>query len=207
MRRAAGAVVMTSVLAVAATACAPFGSATPGPRAPASRPSARSQRSAPAGRVARSSGRSPLAIAQATHEYPSPAVRQTVRGAVSDPVDAVRAFANAYINWNAATVRADLRALAARSVGQARSAMTLAAAQAGGDYELQRGGIANTGTVEAVARLPGGSGRFVVVTLERTTASATTAYEGLAAAWHVAVAEVAQVTPGHWAVSEWQPES
>ena len=33
--------------------------------------------------------------------------------------------------------------------------MALAAAQTAGDYELQRGGIANSGTVEAVAPLAG----------------------------------------------------
>ncbi len=40
-----------------------------------------------------------------------------------------RAFADAYINWDADTSPADMRALAAASVGQARSAMELAAAR------------------------------------------------------------------------------
>ncbi len=48
---------------------------------------------------------------------------------------------------------ARLRALAALSVGQARAAMTLAASQTATDYELRRGGVANHGTVEAVAPL------------------------------------------------------
>ena len=65
-------------------------------------------------------------------------------------------FATAYINWNAADRHRRMRALAAQSVGQARSAMTLAAAQTAGDYELRQGGIANSGTVEAIAPLAGG---------------------------------------------------
>ena len=58
------------------------------------------------------------------------------------------------------------------------------------DYELQRGGIANSGTVEAVAPLPGRRDQYVVVTRERTTATDTTAYQGLRPAWHVALATV-----------------
>jgi hypothetical protein len=119
----------------------------------------------------------------------------------------VRSFASAYINWTADTVAGDMRALAARSIGQARSLLELAAAQTASDYELQRGGIANSGTVEAVAPLPGGGpDRYVVVTRESTTATNTTAYQGLQPAWHVAPATVARVG-GTWAVSGWQPQS
>jgi hypothetical protein len=119
----------------------------------------------------------------------------------------VAVFANAYINWTARSVAADMAALARQSVGQARSEMELAAAQTGSDYELQRGGIANSGTVEAVAPLGGPGKRYVVVTREQTTATATDAYQGLHPAWHVAVATVARLGPGRWAVSGWQPES
>ena len=83
-----------------------------------------------------------------------------------------------------------MQALAGQSVGQARSAMELTAAQTGSDYELRRGGIANSGTVEAVAPLAGQPDRYAVVTRERTTATATDAYQGLQPAWHVAVATV-----------------
>ena len=100
-----------------------------------------------------------------------------------------------------------MRELASESVGQARSAMQLAAAQTAQDYELQRGGIANSGTVEAVAPLFGRRGQYVVVTRELTTATATTAYQGLRPAWHVAIAAVVQLRPGQWVVSRWQPES
>jgi ABC-type glycerol-3-phosphate transport system substrate-binding protein len=149
-----------------------------------------------------------LAEAEASREYPSPpAPRQTTTVVSPSAVEAIAAFATAYINWDAQTVSEDLRALAAASVGQARSAMVLAAAGTAADYELQRGGIANHGAVEAVAPLPGRPDQYVVVTLESTTATNTAAYQGLRPAWHVALATVAQLGPGRWVVSGWQPES
>ena len=145
--------------------------------------------------------------AETTHEYPSPApAPEAVSGAAPSPVQAVRAFAGEYVNWTADTVAARMTALAAGSVGQARSAMQLAAAQTAHDYELQQGGIANAGTIEAIAPLDGARNRYVVVTRELTTAANTDAYQGLRPAWHVAIADVTQVAPGRWAVSRWQPE-
>lgn len=150
---------------------------------------------------------SKLGIARMTHEYPSPRPpRETVSGASPTAVEAVRAFASSYINWSADSVAADMRALARRSVGQARSALELTAAETASDYELQRGGIANSGMVEAVAPLPGARDQYVVVTREQTTATNTTAYDGLRPAWHVSLATVARVG-GAWAVSGWQPQS
>jgi len=152
---------------------------------------------------------SPVAEADATHEYPSPAAKpQTAAHPTPTGAQAIRAFATAYINWNAQTVSADMRTLAARSVGQARAAMTLAAAQTAADYELQRGGISNRGMVEAVAPLAGrGRNQYVVVTLESTAATNTTAYQGLRPAWHLALATVTAERPGEWVVSGWQPEN
>jgi hypothetical protein len=151
---------------------------------------------------------SKLAQAQATHEYPShPRAPQTATRPAAGPLAAVRSFARQYINWRADTVTAQMRALAAQSVGQARSEMELAAAHTAGDYELRRGGVANSGTVEAIAPLTGHRLEYVVVTLERTTATATTAYEGLRPAWHLALATVARLRDGRWAVSGWQPEN
>jgi hypothetical protein len=149
-----------------------------------------------------------LASAQASHEYPSPTPRpQTVAAPAASAIQAVRAFAVGYINWDADTVAAKLRRLVAHSIGQARSAMLLAAAQTASDYELRRGGIANHGTVEAVVALGGSGERYVVVTREWTTATLSTAYQGLRPAWHVAVASVSELAPGQWVVSGWQPES
>ena len=150
---------------------------------------------------------SALATAQRTHEYPSPPVRQTAASSASGPVSAVHGFAAAYINWTAQTVITDMTTLAQDSVGQARSAMQLAAAQTEQDTQIRQGGIANQGAVEAVAPRPGQPDQYVVVTLERTTATATTAYTSLAPAWHVTVATVSELAPGRWVVSGWQPES
>jgi hypothetical protein len=152
--------------------------------------------------------RTRIAQAQATHEYPSPAPpRQSAAGGSPTAAAAVQAFAGAYINWTAQTVSEDMQQLAARSIGQARSAMELAAAQTAGDYELTRGGIANVGAVEAIAPLDGQPDHYVVVTRELTMATATTAYQGLAPAWHVTVATVAWLDGGGWVVSGWQPEN
>jgi hypothetical protein len=156
-----------------------------------------------------------LRRAQATHELRSPAPRQHAPGSAS-PVQAIRQFAQRYVNWNAADVAARMRALARASVGQARSEMTLTAAQVQADHTLDQAGIANHGTVEAVARVRR-HGLFVVVTREWTTARYTTAYRGLAPAWHVTLATVARVSgvggrgrgrrPRRWVVRVWQPQS
>ncbi len=148
----------------------------------------------------------PLAVAASTHEYPSRAPRQTAAGA-SSPAAAITRFALEYINWDADTVTGQMLQLAARSVGQARSAMQLAAAQTAGDYELQRGGIANRGMVEAVAPLQRSHTRWVLVTEEQTVATATDAYQGLRPAWHVTVVTVAEPAAAKWVISGWQPES
>jgi hypothetical protein len=85
--------------------------------------------------------------------------------------------------------------------------MTLAAAETADDYELRRGGIANNGAVEAVSPLSGQRDQYVVVTRESTTATNTTAYQGLSPAWHVALATVQQLPGGGWVLSGWQPEN
>jgi hypothetical protein len=151
---------------------------------------------------------SALAQAQASHEYPSPPPRlQTATHSAPTATQAIRGFVTAYINWNSQSVSADMRSLAARSVGQARVAMTLAAAETAGDYELRRGGIANSGVVEAVAPRSGHRDQYIVVTRESTTASNTTAYQGLTPAWHVALATVQRLPGGRWVLSDWQPEN
>jgi hypothetical protein len=132
-------------------------------------------------------------------------------------VQAIRRFAEQYVNWTAADVARRLTALARASVGQARSEMTLTASQVHADPTLGEAGIANHGTVEAVAPLAAWRYGYVVVTREWTSATYTTAYQGLAPAWHVILVTVSRVpgTPtrrgravrSRWAVSVWQPES
>ncbi|MGZ4175697.1 MAG: hypothetical protein ACXVRW_01615 [Solirubrobacteraceae bacterium] len=148
-----------------------------------------------------------VARAQRTHELPTSAAPETAPGGWRSPVQAVQVFTETYINWTATTIATHLRLLAEASIGQARSAMTLAAGQAGRDSDLQRGGIANAGTVEAIAPVTGERDVYAVVTRERTTATNTSAYRGLAPAWHVTLATVTQVDGGLWTLSGWQPES
>jgi hypothetical protein len=142
-----------------------------------------------------------------------PAAGQTPQAKQPDPyhsplaAEALVAFATEYINWNSHTVAADMRLLASQSIGQAHAAMELAAGETARDYELHRGGIVNHGQVEGVAPCSGPGGRWVIVTRERTTSTASNAYQGLAPAWHVIVAKAVELRPGRWAISLWQPES
>lgn len=148
-----------------------------------------------------------LTRAERTHEYPSPPAHQSVAGGFPAPEAAVTAFAAAYINWTSATVTGRMHLLASLSIGQARAAMTQAASETAADYELHRGGVANSGSVQAVAPRARHPDQFIVVTLERTTATATDAYRGLRPAWHVTLATVARIPGAGWAISGWQPEN
>lgn len=143
---------------------------------------------------------------QRTHEVPTPAPRPAVAGGWHSPAEAVQAFAAAYVNWNYQTVALHLRVLSRVSVGQARSMLSMASAQVGRDSELRRRQIANSGVVEAIGPVRGHSDQYAVVTRERTAAANTNAYQGLAPAWHVALATVTRVR-GLWVLSAWQPEN
>jgi hypothetical protein len=148
-----------------------------------------------------------VAATRRTHELPTPAPTPHVSGGWRTPPAAVRAFAEVYVNWTAVTVAGRLRALAAASVGQARAELTTEAAEVAGDRELHAGQVTNSGVVEAVARLPGSPSGYAVVTRERTGALDSTAYRGLAAAWHVSLATVRRLPDGLWVLSGWQPEN
>jgi hypothetical protein len=140
------------------------------------------------------------------NEVPTPAGKAEHAHGAPTPAAAVRTFAHTYINWTAADVAKRMHTLARASVGQARAELQLEAAETKADKELHRGGVANSGVVEAVSPLRGKE--YVVVTLEQTTATASSAYDGLAPAWHVAVATVrAGDDHRRWVVSGWQPES
>lgn len=62
------------------------------------------------------------------NERPSPPVVEQALAGAATPTLAVAAFAVGYINWTARTVSGRMRGLAALSVGQARSLVTLTAA-------------------------------------------------------------------------------
>jgi hypothetical protein len=148
-----------------------------------------------------------VAAADRTHEVPTPAPAQRVAGGWRKPEQAVYVFATRYINWNAEDVSAQLRTLARVSVGQARSAMLQAASGTASDYELKQGGVANSGQVESIAPVAGAHDEYAVVTRERTTATNTDEYQGLAPEWHLALATVTRTRSGLWVLSDWQPES
>jgi hypothetical protein len=156
---------------------------------------------------ARGTARAAIRRTQRTHELPTPPGPVRVLGGWQRPAQAVRAFAQTYVNWTAATVAARLRTLADVSVAQARSAMLTQAREVATDGELHRGGIANAGAVEAVAPIAGHTREYAVVTRERTTAADDDAYRGLAPEWHVSVATVRQMSDGLWVLCGWQPES
>jgi hypothetical protein len=148
-----------------------------------------------------------VARADRTHEVPTPPGSEPVAGGWRSPTQAVYVFATQYINWNSQDVSARLRALARVSVGQARSAASAAASETASDDELQQGQIANSGVVEAIAAVIGHRHEYAVATRERTTASASDAYQDLAAQWHLAVATVTRLEGGLWVLSDWQPEN
>jgi hypothetical protein len=150
--------------------------------------------------------RNSATVRTTSNELPTPPGPTERAPGATSAVAALTEFARRYINWDAGDVAADLQALARASVGQARSALQLAAAQVSADPELETGGVANHGTVEAVAPLAG-SGRYVVVTRETTTATDASAYQGLAPAWHLTVATVRREPGRRWALSGWQPEN
>jgi len=151
--------------------------------------------------------RATVSRAQRTHEIPTPAPAQEALGGWRSPVQAVQVFAQWYINWTADTVASHLHVLAQAAIGQARSAMTLAAGQVARDGTLKLGGIANAGTVEAIAPVTGERNVYAVVTRERTTATNTSAYQGLRPAWHVTLATVTKVDGWLWTISAWQPQN
>jgi hypothetical protein len=148
-----------------------------------------------------------VARADRTHEVPTPAPREQVAGGWRSPTQAVYVFATQYINWDSDDVSARLRALARVSIGQARSAVSAAASETASDRELKQGQIANSGVVEAIAPVIGQRDQYAVATRERTTASGTDAYQGIAPEWHLAVATVTRLEGGLWVLSDWQPEN
>jgi hypothetical protein len=193
------------LLAVALGGCGVLGQ--PGSSSVGSRTGSRSRSGVrPANGSQARQVRSSITRADRTHEVPTPARAERVLRGWATPQRAVRVFTSIYVNWTASTVSARLRSLARDSVGQARAMLELQAREVAADGELHRGRIANSGVVEAVGGLAGGSRRFVVVTRESTRAADDAAYRGLAPEWHVSLATVRRIG-GRWVLSSWQPEN
>lgn len=120
------------------------------------------------------------------------------------PTKALVAFAELYVNWTYRTLSAGQRTLAAISVGAARLSERQAAASSQDDTTIAAGHIWNSGQVTSIAPDLTSPDAWVIVTHEQT--GGNTQYEGLPAAYHVTIAQLANV-PGGYAVKEWLPQS
>ncbi|HYM55446.1 MAG TPA: hypothetical protein VES97_08795 [Solirubrobacteraceae bacterium] len=120
------------------------------------------------------------------------------------PAKAIAAFAELYVNWTYRTLSERQRTLAAMSVGAARLSESQAAASSRNDATIARGRIYNSGQVVSIARDLTAADSWVIVTREQTGGNSQ--YEGLTAAYHVTIAQLASVPGGH-AVEQWRPQS
>jgi hypothetical protein len=134
---------------------------------------------------------------------PAPAA-QAPAGVQPTPAKALAAFAGLYVNWSYRALSADQRTLAAMSVGGARLAEQQAAASSQADTTITRGQIWNSGQIVSIAPDLARPDTWAIVTREQT--GGDTQYEGLPAAYHVTLAQLARV-PGGYAVSQWLPQS
>jgi hypothetical protein len=121
------------------------------------------------------------------------------------PSAALERYAALYMNWDAATVVAHQRQLAAISLGEARAQALQAVAVASADHLLVQDRVANSGHLVSLAPGQGGAaGQWVLVTSEHTTGQSD--YAGLPAALHIIYAQVTHTSHG-WVMTRWQSES
>ena len=114
-------------------------------------------------------------------------------------------YARLYVNWQASTLPAHERALAAISLGQARAQALQAAASATTNPQLTASQVANHGQVVALTPGQGAAAhKWVVVTRETTTGHGD--YTGLPPTLHVTYATVTH-TPTGWVISSWLPQT
>jgi hypothetical protein len=134
---------------------------------------------------------------------PTPAA-QAPTGAQPTPAKTLAAFSALYSNWTYRTLNSNQQQLAAMSVAAARLAEQQAAASSRSDTTITRGHIYNSSEVLSIAPDVSRPGTWVIVTREQTGGDSQ--YEGLPAAYHVTLAQLAHV-PGGYAVSQWSPEN
>ncbi len=120
------------------------------------------------------------------------------------PQSALEHYAHLYVTWNARTVAANQRELAAISVDQARAQAQQAAASYAHDHTLQQSGVTNNGHLVAITPSITTPGQWVLVTSEQTTGKGD--YAGLPPTLHVTYAQVTRATSG-WVVSQWAPQN
>jgi hypothetical protein len=134
---------------------------------------------------------------------PTPAI-QAPAGIQPTPAKALAAFSQLYTNWTYRTLSSNQRTLAAMSVGAARLAEQQAAASSRADTTITRGHIYNSGQIVSIAPDLSRANTWVIVTREQT--GGDTQYEGLPAAYHVTLAQLARV-PGGFAIELWLPQT
>jgi len=134
---------------------------------------------------------------------PTPAA-QAPAAVQPTPAKALAAFSALYTNWTYRTLSSNQQTLAAMSVNPARLVEQQAAASSEADTTIVRGHIYNTGQIVSIARDLARPDMWAIVTLEQT--GGDTQYEGLPAAYHVTLAQLATV-PGGYAIELWLPQS
>ena len=143
-------------------------------------------------------GHIPAAVRAAQDRVSAAAGSSTAR-------DAVIRYATLAINWQAATLAAHERRLAALAIGAARLQAGQQAASAPTDRALIEDRVANHGQV--ISAQPGvgpARRRWVIVTDEQTTGQ--DAYRGLPAQLHVTYAITTHTQRG-WVISQWAPQT
>jgi hypothetical protein len=121
------------------------------------------------------------------------------------PQRALERYAAIYLNWDAASVVAIQRRLAAISLGQARAQAQQAATSASRDPKLTASKVTNRGRVIAISPgLLAAARHWVIVTREQTSGQGD--YHDLPATLHVTYAAVAHTAEG-WVVNQWAPQN
>jgi len=119
------------------------------------------------------------------------------------PAKALAAFGQLYMNWTYRTLSSNQQTLAGMDVNPARLVEQQAVASSEADTTITRGHIYNTGQIISIAPDLAHPNMWVIVTREQTGGGEQ--YEGLPAAYHVTLAQLAEV-PGGYAVSQWLPQ-
>ncbi|MGP8240349.1 MAG: hypothetical protein ACLQQB_01080 [Solirubrobacteraceae bacterium] len=140
-------------------------------------------------------------------EPPAPAPLTPTAQAPTDlqptPAKALAAFSQLYTNWTYRTLTSNQQTLAGMSVNPARLVEQQAAVSSQADTTITRGHIYNTGQIVSIAPDLAHPNMWVIVTREQT--GGDTQYEGLPAAYHVTLAQLAKI-PGGYAVGQWLPQ-
>jgi hypothetical protein len=132
-------------------------------------------------------------------ESPAVALQPIVASRLPDSAEqAVRTFADAYINWRAATAVESFRRLAGLAAYQAQQAALDRARQL--QAQGTAAGRANEGQLQTIRDR--GDGRFVVVAREQATAAGVP----IGPQRFIAYLTVAERTPRGWQITSWKEQ-